>query len=227
MAMTAKAVLEQLKSKGGPENVRGMGKFGMATDQRLGVPVPEMRKIAKGIGRDHALALELWKTGVQEARIVASMIDLPEEVTEDQMEAWVVDFNSWDVCDQVCLNLFEKTPYAQQKISEWSRREEEFVKRAAYALIAGLAWHDKNAADDSFIGYFPVIRSGATDERNFVKKAVSWALRNIGKRNLWLNKAAIEAAVEIQQIDSKAARWIASDATRELESEKIQARLAE
>ncbi len=226
MATTAKAVLEQLKSKGGPENVKGMGKFGMATDQRLGVPVPEMRKIAKGIGRDHALALKLWKTGVQEARIVASMIDLPEAVTEDQMEAWVADFNSWDVCDQVCLNLFEKTPYAQQKISEWSRRDEEFVKRAGYALIAGLAWHDKKATDDQFIGYFPVIKSGATDERNFVKKAISWALRNIGKRNLHLNKAAIMAANEIQRIDSKAARWIASDTLRELESEKIQARLA-
>jgi len=226
MATTAKAVLEQLKSKGGPENVKGMGKFGMATDQRLGVPVPEMRKIAKGIGRDHALALKLWKTGVQEARIVASMIDLPEAVTEDQMEAWVADFNSWDVCDQVCLNLFEKTPYAQQKISEWSRRDEEFVKRAGYALIAGLAWHDKKATDDQFIGYFPVIKSGATDERNFVKKAISWALRNIGKRNLHLNKAAIMAANEIQRIDSKAARWIASDTLLELESEKIQARLA-
>lgn len=226
MATTAKAVLEQLKSKGGPENVKGMGKFGMATDQRLGVPVPEMRKIAKGIGRDHALALKLWKTGVQEARIVASMIDLPEAVTEDQMEAWVADFNSWDVCDQVCLNLFEKTPYAQQKISEWSRRDEEFVKRAGYALIAGLAWHDKKATDDQFIGYFPVIKSGATDERNFVKKAISWALRNIGKRNLHLNKAAIMVANEIQRIDSKAARWIASDTLRELESEKIQARLA-
>lgn len=226
MATIAKAVLEQLKSKGGPENVKGMGKFGMATDQRLGVPVPEMRKIAKGIGRDHALALKLWKTGVQEARIVASMIDLPEAVTEDQMEAWVADFNSWDVCDQVCLNLFEKTPYAQQKISEWSRRDEEFVKRAGYALIAGLAWHDKKATDDQFIGYFPVIKSGATDERNFVKKAISWALRNIGKRNLHLNKAAIMVANEIQRIDSKAARWIASDTLRELESEKIQARLA-
>ena len=226
MATTAKAVLEQLKSKGGPENVKGMGKFGMATDQRLGVPVPEMRKIAKGIGRDHALALKLWKTGVQEARIVASMIDLPEAVTEDQMEAWVADFNSWDVCDQVCLNLFEKTLYAQQKISEWSRRDEEFVKRAGYALIAGLAWHDKKATDDQFIGYFPVIKSGATDERNFVKKAISWALRNIGKRNLHLNKAAIMVANEIQRIDSKAARRIASDTLRELESEKIQARLA-
>jgi 3-methyladenine DNA glycosylase AlkD len=219
------AVLEQLKEKGSAKNVEGMGKFGMATDQRLGVPVPEMRKIAKGIGKDHELALELWKTGVQEARIVASMIDVPEQVTDAQMEAWVVDFNSWDVCDQVCLNLFDKSDFTQTKIMEWSTREEEFVKRAAYAIIAGLAWHDKQAADDQFIGYFPVIRHGAMDERNFVKKAVNWALRNIGKRNSVLNAGAIKTAKEIQQMNSKSARWIASDAIRELESEKIQARL--
>ncbi|MFQ5923073.1 MAG: DNA alkylation repair protein, partial [Anaerolineales bacterium] len=127
------------------------------------------------------------------------MIDVPEEVTEDQMETWVVDFNSWDVCDQVCLNLFEKTKFAQQKVGEWSMREEEFVKRAAYALIAGLAWHDKKATDDQFIGYFPVIKSGATDDRNFVKKAVNWALRNIGKRNSALNAASIQAAKEIHR----------------------------
>ena len=226
MTSTADAVLDQLKEKGSAKNVEGMSKFGMATDERLGVPVPEMRKIAKSIGKDHKLALKLWKTGVQEARIVAALIDVPEEVTEDQMEAWVVDFNSWDVCDQVCLNLFDKSKYAEQKIYEWSEREEEFVKRAAYALIAGLAWHDKEAADDQFIAYLPVIKSGASDERNFVKKAVSWALRHIGKRNSTLNKAAIKSAKEIQQIDSKAARWITSDVIRELESEKIQARLA-
>lgn len=220
------AVLEQLREKGSAKNVEGMGRFGMATDQRLGVSMPEMRNIAKGVGKDHELALELWKTGVQEARIVASMIEVPEAVTENQMEAWVVDFNSWDVCDQVCGNLFEKTSFSQQKIDEWSIREEEFVKRAAYAIIAGLAWHDKQAADDQFIGYFPVIKHGATDERNFVKKAVNWALRNIGKRNSVLNAAAIKTAKEIQQMDSKSARWIASDAIRELESEKIQARLA-
>jgi 3-methyladenine DNA glycosylase AlkD len=220
------AVLEQLRERGSPKSVEGMGKFGMATDQRLGVSVPDMRKIAKGIGKDHALALKLWKTGVQEARIVAALIEAPEEVTAAQMEDWVVDFNSWDVCDQVCLNLFDKTRFVEQKINEWSVREEEFVKRAAYALIAGLAWHDKQAPDEQFIGYLPVIRSGATDERNFVKKAVSWALRHIGKRNSALNKAAIKTAKEIRQMDTKAARWIASDVIRELESKKIQARLA-
>jgi len=226
MTASADAVLQQLRDKGSEKNVDGMGKFGMATDQRLGVPVPEMRKIAKGIGKDHELALELWETGVQEARIVASMIALPEEVTEAQMETWVVDFNSWDVCDQVCLNLFDKSDFTDTKIKEWSTREEEFVKRAAYALIAGVAWHDKQAPDARFIGYLPVIMSGADDNRNFVKKSVSWALRHIGKRNPELNKAAIKTAKEIQKIDSKAARWVSSDVIRELQSEKVQARLA-
>jgi len=173
MTAAADAVLQQLRDKGSEKNVDGMANFGMATDQRLGVPVPEMRKIAKSIGKDHELALKLWMTGVQEARIVASMIDLPEQVTEAQMETWVVDFNSWDVCDQVCLNLFDKSYFTDTKIREWSTREEEFVKRAAYALIAGVAWHDKQAPDSRFIGYLPVIKSGATDNRNFVKKAVS------------------------------------------------------
>lgn len=226
MTAAADAVLQQLRDKGSEKNVDGMANFGMATDQRLGVPVPEMRKIAKSLGKDHELALKLWMTGVQEARIVASMIDLPEEVTEAQMETWVVDFNSWDVCDQVCLNLFDNSDFTDTKIREWSTREEEFVKRAAYALIAGVAWHDKQAHDDRFIGYLPIIKSGSTDDRNFVKKGVSWALRHIGKRNSKLNKAAIKTAKEIQQVDSKAARWIASDVIRELESEKIQARLS-
>ncbi len=220
------AVLEQLRKKGSPKNIEGMGRFGMATDHRLGVSVPEMRKIAKRLGKDHQLALDLWKTGIQEARIVASMIDVPEEVTEVQMESWVVDLNSWDVCDQVCLNLFDKTRYTEKKIHEWALREEEFVKRAAYAMIAGQAWHDKGAADELFISYFPVIVGGATDDRNYVKKAVSWALRHIGKRNLNLNRAAIGTAEEIQEIDSKAARWIAREVVKELSSEKIQTRLA-
>ncbi len=153
------------------------------------------------------------------------MIDEPEELTEKQMEEWVKDINSWDICDQVCMNLFEKTPLAWKKILDWSEREEEFVKRTAFALIACLAWHDKETEDEKFIKLFPVIKHGATDERNFVKKAVNWALRNIGKRNPNLNMAAIKAAREIQRIDSKAARWIASNAIRELESEAVQKRL--
>ncbi len=215
-------VLEKLKPVARPDQVAGMARYGMTAERRLGVAVPDMRKIAKESGKDHQLALELWKIGIPEARIVAAMIGEPEKLTEQQMEDWVKDINSWDVCDQVCMNLFDKTPLAWEKVRDWSKREEEFVRRAAYALIACLAWHDKEAKDEKFIKLFPVIRHGATDERNYVKKAVSWALRHIGKRNPNLNKAAIKAAKDIKRIDSKAARWIASDAIRELEREGVQ-----
>lgn len=218
-------VMKKLKAKAKPENVDGMAKFGMTADKRLGVSVPDMRKIAKEIGKDHKLSLELWKTGIPEARIVAGMIGDPERLTEKQMESWVKGFDSWDVCDQVCMNLFEKSPMVMKKIHDWSEREEEFVKRTAYALIACLAWHDKEAKDEKFIKLFPVIKRGATDDRNFVKKAVNWALRNIGKKNLNLNKAAIKTAKEIQKIDAKSSRWIASNAIRELESEAVQKRI--
>ena len=217
-------VLEKLKSNSRPEQLEGMARYGMAVERRLGVSIPDIRKIAKELGKDNKLAIELWKTGIAEARIIAAMIDDPEKLTEGQMEDWVKDINSWDVCDQVCMNLFEKTPLAWQKIIDWSEREEEFVKRTAFALIACLAWHDKKAEDEKFIELFPVIMRGAVDERNFVKKAVNWALRNIGKRNLNLNKAAMNAAKEIHRLDSKAARWIAFDTLRELESEAVQMR---
>lgn len=218
-------VLEKLKVRAKPENVEGMAKFGMSAVKRLGVSVPDMRKLAKEIGKNHPLALELWKTGIPEARIVAGMIGDPEKLTDKQMESWVKGFDSWDVCDQVCMNLFEKSPLVMKKIHDWSDREEEFVKRTAFALIACLAWHDKDAQDEKFIEIFPVIKRGAADDRNFVKKAVNWALRNIGKRNLNLNMAAIETAREIKEMNSKPARWIASNAIRELESEAVQKRL--
>ena len=202
-----------------------MARYGITVNNRLGVSVPEMRRIAKGAGRDHAVALELWDTGIAEARIVASMIAVPEQLTEERMEAWVKDFDSWDVCDQVCMNLFDKSPLARRKIVEWSARDEEFVRRAAFALLASVVVHDRNATDEEIIEFLPVIKAGATDERNFVKKAVNWALRTIGKKNRELNQAAIQAAREIQELDSRAARWIAADALRELESEKVQQRL--
>jgi 3-methyladenine DNA glycosylase AlkD len=222
---SVKEVLDKLQSKAQPEQLKGMAKYGMTVEQRLGVSVPDMRKLAKEIGRDHKLALDLWRTGIAEARIVAGMIDDPAKLTDEQMEDWVKGINSWDVCDQVCMNLFEKNQLAWKKIVDWSEREEEFVKRTAFSLIACLAWHDKKASDEKFIELLPVIIRGATDERNFVKKAVNWALRNIGKRNLKLNEAAINAAKEIQRLDSKAARWIAADAIRELESDAIRSRL--
>ena len=224
MASTAD-ILNQLKAKADSDNLEGMARFGMTVEKRLGVPVPEMRRIAKETGKDHKLAVSLWKTGIAEARIVASMIADPQKLTGKDMDDWVLDFDSWDVCDQVCMNLFEKTSFAGKKIIEWSERDEEYVKRAAFVLLACLAWHDKEAADQKFIEFLPVITRGATDERNFVKKAVNWALRNIGKRNPRLNKAAIKTAREIQRLDSKAARWIAIDAIRELEGEGAQRRL--
>jgi 3-methyladenine DNA glycosylase AlkD len=218
-------ILEKLKEKSRPDQLEGMARFGMSAERRFGVKVPDMRKIAKEAGKDHALALELWKTGIPDAQIVAALVGEPEKLTESQMEDWVKDFNSWDVCDQVCMNLFDKSPLTIKKIHDWSKREEEFVRRAAYALIACVAWHDKEAGDEMFIQLLPVIQQGATDERNFVKKSVNWALRHIGKRNLNLNKEAIKVAEEIKKMDSKAARWIASDALRELRSENVQSRL--
>jgi 3-methyladenine DNA glycosylase AlkD len=222
---SVKDVMDKLQSKAQPEQLKGMARYGITVEQRLGVSVPDMRKLAKEIGRDHKLALDLWRTGIAEARIVAAMVGDPDKLTEEQMEDWVKGINSWDVCDQVCMNLFEKNHLAWKKIIDWSEREEEFVKRTAFSLIACLAWHDKKASDEKFTELLPVIIREATDERNFVKKAVNWALRNIGKRNLNLNQAAINAAKEIQRLDSKAAHWIASDAIRELESDAIQNRL--
>jgi len=217
--------MKRLKEKARPDQVESMARFGIIGDKRMGVRVPDMRKLAKEIGKDHKLALELWKTGIPDARIVASMVAEPVKLTEEQMEDWVKDFNSWDVCDQVCMNLFDKTPLAWKKVRDWSKRKEEYVKRAAFSLIACLAWHDKTADDSKFMAFLPLIKREATDERNYVKKAVSWALRHIGKRNPALNLAAIAAAKEIKLINSKSARWIASDAFRELTSDAVQMRL--
>jgi 3-methyladenine DNA glycosylase AlkD len=217
--------MDKLTTLADPEQLNGMSRYGITVEKRLGVKIPQLRQIAKQSGKDHDLALALWETGISEAMILASMVDLPEQVTEAQMEAWVLDFNSWDVCDQVCMNLFEKTPLAWQKIEDWSQREEEYVKRAAYALIACLAWHDKQSADQKFIDLLPLIKSGATDDRNYVKKAVSWALRNIGKRNSNLNAVALQTAQDLKAMDSKPARWIGSDALRDMTSEATSRRL--
>jgi 3-methyladenine DNA glycosylase AlkD len=222
---SVKNVLDELGSKAKPDQLAGMAKYGMTVERRLGVSVPDMRRLAKELGRDHRLALDLWRSGIAEARIVAGMVADPAKLTEGQMEEWVKDIDSWDVCDQVCMNLFEKSQLAWKKIIDWSEREEEFVKRTAFSLIACLAWHDKKASDEKFVELLPVIMREAADERNFVKKAVNWALRNIGKRNVHLNEAAISTAKEIQRLDSKAARWIAADAIRELESDAVQSRL--
>jgi 3-methyladenine DNA glycosylase AlkD len=218
-------VLAELHAKANPDNVAGMARFGIVGAQRLGVSMPDLRRIAKAAGRDHQLALALWRTGIPEARIVAALVDQPGQVTEQQMDDWAAEFEAWDVCDQVCMNLFDKTPLAWQKVRDWAERDEEFVRRAAFALLACLAWHDKAAGDERFVELLLLIARAATDQRNYVKKAVSWALRTIGKRNAQLNQAAIQTARELQQLDAKAARWIAADALRELEGEAVQKRL--
>ena len=219
--MQARVILKQLKAQSDPRNIAGMARFGINPHNTYGISIPTLRRIAKQTGKDHRLAQELWKSGIHEARILAALVDVPEQVTAAQMERWVKDFDSWDVCDQVCINLFDKTPFAYRQAIAWSRREEEFVKRAGFALMAALAWHDKTASDAAFVKFLPAIKRGASDERNFVKKAVNWALRQIGKRSRALNRAALAAAREIQQIDSPAARWIAADALRELQSPAV------
>jgi 3-methyladenine DNA glycosylase AlkD len=222
---TTAGILKKLKSRGSRKNIEGMARFGISSEGRLGVSMPEIRRIAKETGENHELAVRLWNSGIAEARIVASIIADPGRMTAAEMDRWASEFDSWDVCDQVCMNLFERTPFARQKIRTWARREEEFVRRAAYALIACLAWHDKDAPDAVFTGFLPIIKRGAIDERNFVKKAVNWALRNIGKRNPRLNRAAVRTAWEISRLDSKSARWIGKDAIRELTSAAVQRRI--
>ena len=233
--MGLKEILDKLKSLGNPKNVEGMARFGINPENTYGVPIPNLRKLAKEIGKDpsfakasegkHKLAQKLWNSGIHEAHILAGFVDDPKLVTSKQMDKWISDFDSWDVCDQVCANLFDRMPIAYEKAIEWSKREREFEKRAGFALMAALAWHDKDAEDKKFVPFLPFIKKGATDDRNFVKKAVNWALRQIGKRNKNLNKVAIAAAKEIQKLDSKPARWVAADAIRELESRVVQKRL--
>ncbi len=218
-------ILNRLKELANPKAVEGMARFGITTDQTFGVSIPSLRKLAKEIGVNHELSLKLWSSGFHEARILAGMIDNPDDVTEEQMEVWVKDFDSWDVCDQCCMNLFDETKFAYQKALEWSGRKEEFVKRAGFVLMACLAVGDKNALDGQFEQFFPIIQREAIDDRNFVKKAVNWALRQIGKRNLALNRKAVAAAREIAKLDARSARWISSDALRELTSEAVQNRL--
>ncbi len=223
--MNSKQIIENLKSLSNPENVAGMARFGINPSNTLGVSIPTLRKIAKETGKNHLLAHELWDSGIHEARMLAGFIDDPKAVTEEQMERWVRDFDSWDVCDQVCSNLFDRTPFAYKKAVEWSARDEEFVKRAGFVLMAALSVHDKKAHDDDFVKFLPIIKREAIDDRNFVKKAANWALRQIGKRNKVLNEKAIDAARDIQKIDSKAARWVASDALKELTGKAVQDKL--
>jgi 3-methyladenine DNA glycosylase AlkD len=218
--MTAPEVLAALRAAADPKNVAGMARYGISTQGTLGVPVVLIRRLAKLAGRSHELAAELWDSGIHEARILATIVDRPEWVTRRQMNRWARDFDSWDVCDQACLNLFRYTPFAWAMAARWAGVRREFVRRAGFALMAGLAVKDKSASDADFEALLPLIAVAATDPRNMVKKAVNWALRSIGKRNPHLRCAAIAAAEDIRAIDAPAARWIASDALRELRAVK-------
>ncbi|MFA5878282.1 MAG: DNA alkylation repair protein [Candidatus Staskawiczbacteria bacterium] len=214
-------VISEIKKHSDPNDREGMARFGINPQYALGVRIPVLRKLAKTIGKNHELALALWDSKIHEVRIFASMIAEAEVTTAKQMDSWVKDFNSWDICDQCCMNLFCKTPFAWKKAQEWVGKEEEFVRRAGFALVAALAVHDKKSDDKTFIQFLPLIHKYAVDERNFVKKAVNWALRQIGKRNQNLNREALKTAHVILKIESKSAKWIAKDAIRELSSKRF------
>lgn len=218
--MTFDLLIGRLKALANPDNVAGMARYGIGTAGCLGVPMPVLRQMAKEIGRSHDLADRLWRSGIHEARILAGLIDDPQRVTDEQMERWAVDIDSWDICDQLCSNLFSRTRFAYEKAAAWSCRPETFVKRAGFVLMAALAVHDRKADDAAFASFLPRIAHESGDDRNFVKKAANWALRQIGKRNPALNLLAVETAREIAETGSRSARWIAADALRELTDEK-------
>ncbi|AGK61709.1 putative DNA alkylation repair enzyme [Archaeoglobus sulfaticallidus PM70-1] len=223
--MSVDEIIKELESLGSKKNVEGMQRFGITSRAKiLGVSKPELREIAKKIGKNQELSIELWESGIHEARILACMIADPEKFTDDLMDRWVSEIDNWDLCDQCAMNLFWKTKHAYKKAMVWCQSDCEFTKRAGFALMAKLAISDKKADDRKFEQFFPIIKREASDNRNYVKKAVSWALRQIGKRNPDLNKKAIETAKEIQKINSRSAKWIASDAIRELTSEAVQER---
>jgi 3-methyladenine DNA glycosylase AlkD len=223
--MTLDDIIAELRSHANPANVEGMARFGISPVNTLGVNIPTLRALAKRNGRNHALAQQLWDTGIHEARILAAMVDEPAKVTKRQMDRWAADFDSWDVVDGCCGTLFDQTPYAYEKALQWSASRREYVKRAGFVLMTQLAVHDKKAPDEAMLQFLPVIVRESGDERNFVKKAVNWALRQIGKRNRRLNAAAIATANEILALDTRAGRWIARDALRELQSDAVQRRL--
>lgn len=225
MSSQAADILDQLKALGNSKDVAGMAHFGIRVEKAFGVRVSTLRKMAKEIGRDHQLAEALWASGYHEARILACLVDEAGDISEAQMDAWIKDFDSWDLCDTCTGSLFDRHPQAYEKAMEWSQLESEFERRAGFAMMAWLALHDKKEADLRFEEFFPYIEAGSIDERNYVKKAVSWALRQIGKRNLGMRDKAIVLANTIHRLDSTSAKWIASDALRELNKATTIARL--
>lgn len=219
-------LVAEFKRLGKPGFKEGMARFAIPADKAYGVPVPELRKLAKRLGTNQKLAQELWNHGSREARLLAGMIADQTKLTEKMVESWAAGFDGWEVCDQACMNLFWKADFAYKKAAELAGRKSEFVKRTGFALMAVLAWKDKQATDQKFEQFFPLIEKQSWDERNFVKKAVNWALRQIGKRNRKLNKKAIALAERIRKQDTRSAKWIAADALRELRSEAVQNRLS-
>lgn len=219
-------LLAAIRELGSEENRAGMARYGINVADAAGVSIYDLRKLARPHRRDHELAAALWASGLHEARLLAAFVDDPAKVTPNQMDAWAADFDSWDLTDQACTDLFDQTPHAWAKAVEWAGRDEEWVKRGAFALIAGLAWHDKTAGDEAFVPLLALVEREASDPRNFVKKAVNWALRQIGKRDARLNAKCTELAEELASRDDKTARWIGKDALRELTSDAVRERLA-
>ncbi len=224
-SLSYEEIIQLLEENADPDSLAGMARMGITPEQAYGVRIPVLRKIAKKAGRNSELAKKLWGKNTRETRILACMIENPKTITEDQMEKWVLEFDYWEICDQCIMNLFDRTKFTMQKIYEWTKRDEEYVKRAGFALIARVAWSDKSKSNEEILEFLPLIIREAKDERNMVKKAVNWALRQIGKRNLNLNKEAIKVSKEILEMESKSAKWIASDALKELTSEAIQKKL--
>ena len=225
--MTSDEVVRWLESKRNPRNITGMARYGIVSANIYGISVGDLRAFAKSIGKDHALATQLWSTGSHEGRMLAAFIDEPSLVTKRQMNAWAATFDNWALCDTVCFDLFGDTPFAIEKALQWSTSDHEFIKRAAFALIAGLGVHDKKALDATFLAFLPRIEVGALDERNMVKKGVSWALRTIGKRNLALYRRAYAVARRLAASESAAARWVGKDALREFDKPATLTRLEE
>ena len=211
-----KAILAELKRLGSEKNRAGMARFGINTDKAFGISMTTLKPIAKRFKRDHALAEALWASGYHEARLLAVLIEDPKQVTPTQMDAWVADFDSWDVCDQACMRVFARTPYVTAKVKRWARDDREFVRRAAFATIAGYTVHAKKAPDEAYLAFLPIIKRYATDNRNFVRKAVNWALRQIGKHSQALHGPALALAEELAASEDKSSRWIGRDAVKEL-----------
>ncbi len=220
---SALAALEQMSTQHDREN---LARFGITASKAFGVSMANIQVLAKRLGRSHELAAALWETGWYEAQMLTSFVDEPARVTPEQMDRWCRDFDNWGICDTVCFKLFDRTPHAWAKVTEWSGESDEFVKRAAFALLASLAGHDKKAGDEPFLKALPLIERAATDERNFVKKGVSWALRGAGRRSPALHAAAVELARRLAASPEAAARWVGKDALRDLTKPAVLSRLA-